>query len=126
MRALEGLFAVVLLVALLALASPAEAAGNACFTWDCDENICAFDASCSSADPYIWKYEMDFGDGTSTGLTGNSSFNHTYTDSERYEATVTLKIHFFSTPESDSATCTISTQFFPVGGTNQPLSGTCD
>lgn len=117
------------LLAVFAVAAPAYAGGNACFTWNCDASTgyCVFDAGCSSADPYVWKYNMDFGDGTSTGLTGNSTFSHQYA-SGVYEANASLTIYFFSEPESDSASCTINTRLVPIGP--QPpegwFEGTCN
>lgn len=115
------------LAAALVVALPADAAGNACFTWSCDGGgYCVFDAGCSTASPYIWKYDMDFGDGTSTGLTGNSTFSHQYAGGV-LEADVTLTIYFFSEPSSDSAGCNVNTRPPPVGPQPPPgyFEGTC-
>lgn len=97
-------------------------AATACFDWICDggTGLCTIDAGCSSASPYIWKYDFNFGDGTSTGLTGVSVQNHQY-GSGVYEATVTLKIFYFSDPGESSVACTINTRMPPVGP-QPPLS----
>lgn len=122
MRSLKFLITFSFVVSLLALASPAEAGGNACFTWQCGDGLCQFDASCSTADPYVWKYRMDYGDGTSSGLTGNSTFFHDY--GSTFSAFPTLTIYFFTGSGEDSVTCEVFMNVIPVGP-QPPSFGTC-
>lgn len=116
----------ILFIALLALGSTASyAGGTACFTWSCNQSTgaCTFNASCSSASPYVLFYVIDYGDGSSAGPSGSpTSFSHTY--SSGYDALVTLTISFFSDPSSDGATCYIHHHALPVGP-QAPDQGTC-
>ena len=61
------------------LAFPAQA-DVACMEWSCNPatGSCSFDARCSYANPYIYKYLFTWGDGSSTGLTGSPLQTHTY------------------------------------------------
>ncbi len=100
----------------LLVTSHASATGTACYDWSCDVSTgtCTINAACSVASPYIWKYSYDFGDGSSTGLTGSSSAVHTYAEGV-YEAPVKLTIYYFSEPSSSSVTCNVHTRLLPVG-----------
>ncbi|HSS50553.1 MAG TPA: hypothetical protein VLX28_16575 [Thermoanaerobaculia bacterium] len=116
---------VFLCMALLVFGSAASyAGGTACFDWSCDVSTysCNFDASCSSASPYILFYVIDFGDGSSAGPSSSPYFSHTYTSG--YSASVTVTISFFSDPSYDSATCYDNYRVFPVGP-QAPTSGRC-
>jgi hypothetical protein len=110
------------------MSTTAVHAATACFDWSCNESsgLCTIDASCSSASPYIWKYQFDFGDGTATGLTGNKVQYHQY-GSSVYEATVTLRILYFGDPGENAVACTINTRLFPVGPQPPPsvFQGRC-
>lgn len=107
-------------VAVLCIAS-APAHAGACFDWSCDQSTgaCSFDASCSTASPYVYKYNFNWGDGSTTGLTGSATWNHTFTSG--YDSNVTLTIIFFSGSGSHSVTCPVFHHIFPVGP--QPPSG---
>ena len=109
--------------AIVAFASSPAHAG-ACFDWSCNSSTraCTFDASCSTASPYVWKYDFAFGDGSDTGLTGNAQQNHTY--SSGFDAEVNLTIYFFSGTGSASVTCDIATHILPFGP-QPPFSGRC-
>lgn len=98
------------------LPATAEAV-DACFDYVCDEqtNECQFDAACSSGQP--WKYDWDFGDGTQTGLTGDSDPVHQY-DPICYPQ-VTLKFHTFD--GSDEVSCFIHTGY--PGCPGPPVAG---
>lgn len=116
-----------LAIALLAAyAVPAHSA-TACFDWSCTtDGFCTINAGCSSASPYIWKYDFDFGDGTWTGLTGNSVQTHQYGGSV-YESYVTLRILYWSDPGVNTVTCRINTRMPPVGPQPPPsyFQGRC-
>lgn len=87
---------------VLGFAASAEAA-TANFQGNCSWNkamtqfTCSFDALRPAASPsscpgsFIWKYSWDYGDGTSSGLTGSSVVNHTYSSSV-VNPTVTLTV----------------------------------
>jgi hypothetical protein len=109
-------------VLLACISATAANAATACFDWSCNEStgFCTIDASCSSASPYIWKYDFDFGDGTWTGLTGNKVQTHQY-GSSVYEAVVTLRILYWSSPGQNTVACTIHTRL-PVVGPQPPPS----
>jgi hypothetical protein len=96
---------------------------DACFDFVCDTDteVCSFDALCSSADPWIWKYQWDFGDGEQTGLTGDSDPVHAY-EPICYPA-VTLTVHTFE--GFDTVSCPIHTGANCPGPTS-PTSGRCD
>ncbi len=77
--------ALLLPAALMLCAAPAQAA-TADFLGNCTSGTsigCQFDAqqgsgtSCPGS--FIWKYSWVYGDGSSSGLTGNSLVSHTYT-----------------------------------------------
>jgi hypothetical protein len=102
---------------------PAQA--GPCFDWSCsgtDTRACSFNASCSTASPYVWKYDFAFGDGSDTGLTGNANQNHSYASG--YDANVTLTIYFFSGSGYASVTCDIPYHVLPFGP-QPPFSGRC-
>lgn len=96
----------------------AASAQTACFDWACGyaggDFGCDFDATCSTASPYVWKYEFDYGDGTGSGLSGSPTHSHEYADAT-YESTVSLTIYYFSGSGSTTATCTINIHVPPVG-----------
>jgi len=113
----------VLLAVVLFWTAPAQASNeDACFTFDCSGSVCDFDASCSSASPYIWKYSFDFGDGTGTGLTGTAAHTHEY-DPICYPY-VELSVYTFD--GSDTVGCYVHTGYPGCPGPAQPQSGTCD
>lgn len=113
-----------LALGLVFMVPQAYAAADACFTWSCNSSgDCDFDASCSSATPFIWKYSWTWGDGTSTGLTGNSTPSHDYGTSGPAYPYVTLKIYPWS-DETDQVTCQIVAR--NVFSPPLPQSGTCD
>lgn len=110
-------------VAVLCIAS-APAQAGACFTWSCNHGTgaCSFNASCSSANPHVWKYTFDWGDGSGTGLSGSATHNHTFTSG--YDSTVTLYVYSFGEPSTQSVHCPVfhhSTPFSP----QPPSSGSC-
>lgn len=109
---------------VLGSAQAAQAA-TACFDWDCTAGAgyCTFDASCSSATPYVWKYNFNWGDGTSTGLTGSATQTHDYTGTGPAYPTVTLTIYFFDAPSSKTVSCDIVAR--NVVGPPLPLYGRC-
>lgn len=113
----------------LLVTSHAAASGTACYDWSCDSGTgqCTINAICSTASPYIWKYDIDFGDGNSTGLTGTATWNHSYA-SNVYDARVKVTIYYFSEPSSSSITCDINTRLLPVGPQLPPSAfyGHCD
>jgi hypothetical protein len=113
----------VVFAGMLSLAS-APAHAGACFDWFCDQSTgtCTFDASCSTASPSIYKYNFDFGDGTTTGLTGTATWSHTFTSG--YDSNVSLTIIFFSGSGSATVTCPIWHHILPVGP-QPPFAGRC-
>lgn len=118
-----GLMLVVFAAILCFNSAPAQA--GPCFDWTCDGSgtrQCSFDASCSTASPYVWKYDFNFGDGSDTGLTGNATASHTFASG--YSSTVTLTTYFFSGSGSASVSCTVWTHVLPVGP-QPPMSGRC-
>lgn len=113
-------------VAVFGGAQAAQAA-TACFDWDCTAGggYCTFNASCSSATPYVWKYNFSsWGDGTAgTGLTGNPTQVHNYGSTGPAYPTVTMTIYFFDAPYSKTVSCDIVTR--NVVGPPLPLYGRC-
>lgn len=110
-------------VALLCIASiPAQAA--ACFTWSCDHatGACTFNASCSTANPYVWKYNFDWGDGSSTGLVGSPNQSHTFSSGS--DSRVTLYVHAFQEPVTQTVSCWVYHHPWQVSPP-APSSGTC-
>jgi PKD domain len=96
-------FAAALLVLSLVVVAPsAAAAATANFQGDCSYSgsnlVCSFDAlrpttapsSCPNS--FIWKYSWDYGDGSSSGLTGTNPVSHTYTAPLAGAYTVTLTV----------------------------------
>jgi hypothetical protein len=115
--------AVFVVVSALVFAGLAHA-DTVCFDWDCSEGTnCTFNAGCSEADPFIWKYNFDFGDGTSTGLTGNPEWEHDYTISGPAYPYVTLYIYPWSEVGVLSVQCQIVVR--NVYGPPLPQSGRC-
>lgn len=100
------------------------AADTACFDWSCNESTrtCTFDFSCSSASPFIWKYAFDFGDGTSTGLTGATFYTHQYSSGVFFPV-VTLSIMPWSDNGMTEASCQIVVK--NPFGPPLPTSGRC-
>src|ERR1700681_4361955 len=98
-----GLVGLVFAAILVFASSPAHA--GACYDWSCNSNTraCSFDASCSTASPYLWKSDFAFVDASATGLTGNAMQNHPYASG--FDAEVNLTIYFFSGTGSASVTC---------------------
>lgn len=90
-------------------AAAAASADTACFDWACDDatGTCTFDLSCSSADPFIWKKVLSFGDGTSTGPVGGNVFYHTYSLPTYAHPTVSLTIYPWSDNGSTATSCEI-------------------
>lgn len=82
--------------------------------------VCTFDASCSTANPYVWKWQFYWGDGTNTYLEGSPYFTHQY--SVNY-ATVTLKVHSFQTPSLQEVSCEINIR--NIVGPPFPTWGRC-
>ena len=110
---------------LLSIAFAGNAAADtACFDWACNETtrVCTFDFGCSSADPFIWKYSFNYGDGTSTGLTGATVYTHQYGNGVFYP-TVNLTIYPWSNNGSTQVSCQIVVRnaFSP----GLPTSGRC-
>jgi hypothetical protein len=111
-----------LVITLFAACAVPAYSATACFDWSCNTTgLCTIDAGCSSASPFIWKYDFAFGDGTSTGLTGVSVQSHQY-GSSIYEAYVTLRIMYWSDPGVNTITCSINTRMPVVGPLPQPGS----
>lgn len=121
---------IVLALAVVALvcASPRAAhAATACFDWQCTTaGFCTINAGCSSASPFIWKWDFNFGDGVDTGLTGNSVQTHQY-GSSVYDSVVTLRILYWSDPGQNTVSCRINTRLPPVGPQPPPsyFQGRC-
>lgn len=115
------------LIAIMSVLGSAQAAqaATACFDWDCTAGggACTFDASCSSATPYVWKYNFTWGDGTGTGLTGTPTQSHNYGSTGPAYPTVTLTIYFFDDPSSKTVSCDIVTR--NVVSPPLPLYGRC-
>lgn len=109
------------IVGCLASAAPAAAA-TSCFDWSCVLGGCDFDASCSSASPFIWRYSFDYGDGSGSGLTSNPVQQHDYANNQGQE-TVTLYILYWSEPGETAAQCTIDIGY--TVGPIEPLTGRC-
>lgn len=119
----------ILLVALVATVVPSLALADdvACFDFDCQTHSgepCLFDASCSSADPFIWKIAFDWGDGTGTGLSGTFTHEHEFitTGNECFK-NVTLWVYAWS-GNVEQVSCEVifrQCNFFPIG----PQSGRC-
>lgn len=112
----------IIVLLLLATAAPAQAA-TSCFDWSCANLTCTFNAACSSASPFVYKYLWDFGDGSGWGPTGNSSLSHTYSASGPANPVVSLTITYFSEPGATTTTCEITVRF--VVGPQYPLNGRC-
>lgn len=105
-------------------AAPGAACGDktATYDWFCDYNHCSFDASASTQT--VYKYYFDFGDGTSTGLSGSPNHDHVY-DFSGYETfDVKLVLFYLDDECTYEVTCEISVENPPIGGV-PPLSGTC-
>ena len=108
------------LVALCAslIAVPVLAAGTACMDWECDigTSTCTVDASCSTASPFIYRYFIDWGDGSPYYYGGQPTASHTYAyDPNSYFYTITMGILFWSEPSDDILTCQLVYRQVPVG-----------
>jgi|1186.fasta_scaffold317825_1 hypothetical protein len=115
----------VLAVTLCLVSAPAYAGGTACFDWSCNQSngACTVNASCSTASPYIYKYSVDWGDGTYSGWSGDPTFSHSYA-SGTYSPLITVQIIFFSDSGSDTASCYAAPYPFPIGP-QAPGQGRC-
>jgi hypothetical protein len=115
----------VLAVTLCFISVPAHAGGTACFDWSCPQNngACTVDASCSTASPYIYKYFIDWGDGTNTGFSGEPSHSHTFAPGT-YSSLITVEIIFFSDSGADTASCYAAPYPYPAGP-QAPSGGRC-
>lgn len=122
---MKKILALLCFCAALAVVAPAaHAAGTACYNWSCDfAGTCSINASCSTASPYVWKYEILWGDGATTGLTGTVSHSHTYA-AGTYDAFPVVRIHFFSAPYQDDASCVYWPYRYPLGP-QPPSIGSC-
>lgn len=113
----------VLLVAIcVCLVAPPALGATACYDWSCIMGGCDFDASCSSASPFIWRYSFDYGDGSSSGLTSNPVQYHGYSESQG-QKTVELVILYWSEPGETSASCAIDIGY--TAGPQFPIEGRC-
>lgn len=115
-----------LLLSLFLPAGAAAAGAGACFTWDCTvgplgSGYCEFDGSCSYGDPYVWKYNWDWGDGNGTGLTGQEDPSY---DFDICYPQVTLTVADFS-GNVESVTCTIHAGNACPGPAIGSTTGTC-
>lgn len=110
--------------ALVLLFTPVSAsADTACFTWvSCPVNEVQFDASCSSGDPFIWKYRWDFGDGTGTRV-GTPTVTHTYPGDGVQQFTVLLEIQTYT--QFTTVSCTVDVMDAFYYGPQQCWTGTC-
>ena len=67
-----------LLVSLALIATPTFADAPACFTYDCPDQTCTFEASCTTTSP-VWRVWYDFGDGGTSSYAGlGTEVSHTY------------------------------------------------
>jgi len=112
-----------ILFCLALLAPAAQADTHVCFDWSCNSTTkqCTFDASCSSASPFIWKYDFDWGDGSSTGLTGNPNQTHSY-PSTPYPVVELTVYPWGDDVQSHSCQITVYNVFSPP----LPTSGRCE
>jgi hypothetical protein len=114
-----GVFTAILVFARV----PAHA--GPCFDWSCSgtaSRACTFDASCSTASPFVYGYDFNFGDGSDTSLTGNAMWSHSY--SSGYDATVSLTIYFWSGSSRASVSCDVIYDTLPFSP-KPPSSGRC-
>lgn len=121
---MKKMVVLVCVLALTGLAVPqvASAAGaSACFTWNCSNGSCQFNGTCSTGTPYVWKYKWDYGDGSSSGLTGNATPTHGY--SVCYPS-VSLTVYDFD-GNIESVSCLIGTGDPGCPGPPLPTVGTC-
>lgn len=105
------------------VAAPAEGA-TACFDWSCDEStlLCDFDTSCSTGQPYIWKFHFTWGDGTQSNYSAVTSWQHQYTSSDAYP-----HVRLLVVPWGESmteVTCQI-TVYNQIGPPVLPTEGRC-
>lgn len=96
MRKLTFLAALLFLMPAAAVADSATANFQGNCTHSGDTVSCTFDAQRPTSNPsacpdsFIWKYSWDFGDGSSSGLTGNNQVQHDYDDSGDYFPKLTV------------------------------------
>jgi len=120
----------VLLAILIAAFLPAVSWADdiACFDYDCETNNgqpCTFDASCSDGDPFIWKINFDWGDGSTTGLTSQYEWEHVFSYSGNECAKdVTLYVFPYSS-ETAQVTCNIIFRCCPFGPQTCGQAGRC-
>lgn len=115
----------VLLAAIcVCLVAPTALGATACVDWSCIMGVCDFDASCSSASPFIWKYAYDFGDGNGT-VTGSSTLQYTYPHFPSGPWTVPgqMTIIYWSEPTETSVSCNFQIGY--TAGPQAPLTGRC-
>lgn len=115
-----------LMLGLLIIAVPISAVADPCFTWSCSSSNlgeCSFDASCSSAKPYIWKYHWTWDDGTTSGWVADPTPTHDYGSTGLPYPDVTLKIYPWG-GTIEEVTCQVVVR--NVVGPPQPMSGTCN
>ena len=111
-------------IAGLLIPAMAEATATSCFDFDCTTGAagyCTFNGGCSTGTPFVWKYNWDFGDGTSTGLTGQSTQNHTYSICH---PGVTLTVYTWD-GDIESVQCIINNRLPNCPGPLPPTSGRC-
>jgi hypothetical protein len=111
------------LVCLVVVVLPetAQAAPIPCFDFNCVNQVCEFDASCTTDRASIWKYHWIFGDGTSN-LGGSVRVSHAY-GNICYPG-VTLELWTWSA-EKVSVSCLISTDNPACPGPPLSTSGRC-
>lgn len=67
-----------LLIGLALISAPTFADAPACYSYDCDDQTCTFEASCTTTSQ-IWRVWYDFGDGGKSGFVGpTTNVDHTY------------------------------------------------
>lgn len=101
-------FVLGLFLTTLLLPGTTALAATACFDYSCISGTCDFDASCSSASPFIWRYVFDYGDGA--GLTtSDPTQTHTYSVPDAFFNTrnVTVTILYFDGPGETAVNCDV-------------------
>lgn len=100
----------------------------ACYTWSCDwsTSTCTFDAACSQGSPFVWKVRYDYGDGSTSGLTGNGFQTHTFDANDDCASDVELLVVPWG-GDIETVTCNVIHSTCPFGPGLPPsyASGTC-